>query len=103
MVLTKNQSKMVSDDEGILINCNKVVTPDVATRYLTRQCQKLDCLPKIRKPGNSRSTISVIGSPTYNLVKCLSNKFANLHILQPISMVRNSVEFIKRIKHAKFK
>ena len=56
-------------------------------------------LPKIHKPDNPlRPIVSFCGSPTYNLASFYSKILTN-DINPPISRIKNSFEFIQKIKN----
>lgn len=62
-------------------------------------CPPLYVLPKIHKPGKSvRPIVSGINSPTYHLSRWLTNEFSMLPTPPESFSVKNSMEFIDKIK-----
>lgn len=94
-------SKMITQVNNSFKFCHNLITP-----YLRRKLHvsnpsvpKLYCLPKIHKPGKSmRPIVAAMGSPTYQLSKWLTNEFNALPVKQPSFSVKNSLEFINKIK-----
>ncbi|EFA11664.1 hypothetical protein TcasGA2_TC008528 [Tribolium castaneum] len=60
---------------------------------------KLYCLPKIHKPGKSvRPIVSAIDATTSKVSKWLTDEFNNLPLQRPSCSVKNSLEFINKVK-----
>ena len=58
-------------------------------------------LPKIHKPSNPlRPIVSFCGSPTYNLASFYNNIISK-NITPPMSRIKNSFDFIEKVKNTK--
>lgn len=101
--LNKNPlPKMVSDTRKTITSCNKVISSEFKARLIVSNpvLPRMYCLPKIHKPGKSmRPIVSCINAPTYLLSKYLSKEFNNLPRQPENLAVKNSYEFIEKVKN----
>ena len=92
---------MIREVNNVLKRCKHLVTPVIKYKLHVSNpiVPKLYCLPKIHKPGKFvRPIVSAISAPTSRISKWLTNEFNNLPVKQPTFSVKNSLEFINKIK-----
>lgn len=93
--------KMIRDTKTVLSISNKVINDRIRFSLTVSNpvLPRMYCLPKIHKEGKSmRPIVSCINSPTYLLSKYLSSSFSSLPNQQENFSVKNSYEFINKIK-----